>query len=285
MASSGSWIPGPLSRATTTTPRRPGCSTALRTISPRWAYSTMFRATSEIAVAISVCSVLENPPAAASSRPFCRAVTISASPVMGTRTSAATPPVSSVAVTQEVEPFLEVQRGRHALQRQAELDHGERHLRLDAHHDRLGAPQLRGIGDATDRARREGIEDVEGRHVDDDAARAEEADPHGDLVTELHEILIRQRGLDGRDQDIALLEDRYRHPLSSARQAGGRHPPASRPAGTRGAAPLPRCRLADRPPCSAAPGRCPAPRATGPPPPRVRSRSPPPPSAGPPSPS
>ena len=74
-------IPGPASRATTVTPRRPGSSTIRMTISPRRANFTMFLAISEIAVAIRVRSVAVNPARAAMSRPCCRAVTTSASRV------------------------------------------------------------------------------------------------------------------------------------------------------------------------------------------------------------
>src|SRR5206468_3004286 len=72
-------IPGPSSRATTMIPRRLFRSMPFRTIRPRSAYRTMLRASSEIAVAISVRSVGRNPSAAASSRPFWRAKTMSTS--------------------------------------------------------------------------------------------------------------------------------------------------------------------------------------------------------------
>ena len=57
------------------------------TTSPRSANFTMLRVTSEMAVAMSVWSVAENPTRAAISRPFWRATTTSASLDTGTRTT------------------------------------------------------------------------------------------------------------------------------------------------------------------------------------------------------
>src|SRR5207249_5346216 len=77
-------IPGPSSRATMTMPGRPSTSSWLSTISPVAAYSMMLRASSEIAVAITVRSLPANPSAAARARPRCRAVTMSAEELIGT---------------------------------------------------------------------------------------------------------------------------------------------------------------------------------------------------------
>src|SRR5512144_875730 len=102
----------------------------------------MLRAGSEIAVATSVCSVRDSPRAAASSRPFWRAVTMSASPSIGTwvSTPIAAPPRRLAA--REREPLLEVERRRDAVEREAELHHRERDLGLDPHHHRPRAAQL-----------------------------------------------------------------------------------------------------------------------------------------------
>ena len=62
-------MPGPLSRATTRMPSRPPLSRTIESsTSPRVAYVVMLRATSEIAVASSVWSVLVSSRRAASSR-------------------------------------------------------------------------------------------------------------------------------------------------------------------------------------------------------------------------
>src|ERR1700740_1167115 len=97
----------------------------------------MLRAISEIASAIIVWSVLENPVAAASSRPFWRAATMSPSCSIGTVTSGCTWAPRSREGADVGEPFLEVERRRHALQREAELHHREGDLGLDADDDRV----------------------------------------------------------------------------------------------------------------------------------------------------
>src|SRR5438309_312678 len=72
------------------TPSRSPFMTVRSAISPRLAYIRMLRAISEMAAAMTVWSPLENPASAASSRPFCRALTTSTSDVIGTSSSSAT---------------------------------------------------------------------------------------------------------------------------------------------------------------------------------------------------
>src|SRR5437867_1068196 len=129
----------------------------------------MLRVSSEIAVAINVRSIGANPNAAANSRPFWRAKTTSASertgidvspgkstPAPAFRRGAAGRPSDATARRrspptglpflahpfrlgiQEGQPFFQVERGVDVLQREAQLHHGERDLRLDADDDRLG---------------------------------------------------------------------------------------------------------------------------------------------------
>src|SRR2546421_3815991 len=152
-------------------------------ISPRLAYIKMLRAISEMAAAMAVWSPLENPASAASSRPFCRALTTSTSDVTATSSSSATgaptgtPSLHTVEALpalpiQKGEPLLEVERGRDAFERQAELHHREGDLGLDADDHRFGAAQPRHVRDVAQRADGEGIHDIEGRHVDDHTAGA-----------------------------------------------------------------------------------------------------------------
>src|SRR5256885_10267959 len=105
----------------------------------------MLRASSEIAVAITARSVVGKPHWDASSRPFWRAETMSASESMGTRTSSAmSANLMVVALRLAVkvrEALFQVQRGRHALEREPELDHRQGHLPLDPHADALHATQ------------------------------------------------------------------------------------------------------------------------------------------------
>src|SRR5256885_12148921 len=132
--------------------RSPSASPRKR-ISPRLAYIKMLRAISEMAAAMTVWSPLENPASAASSRPFCRALTTSTSDVIATSSSSATgaptgtPSLHTVEALpalpiQKGEPLLEVERGRDAFERQAELHHRERHLGLDRKSTRLNSSHL-----------------------------------------------------------------------------------------------------------------------------------------------
>src|SRR2546428_801158 len=146
----------------------------------------MLRAISEMAAAITVWSPLENPASAARSRPRCRAVTTSTSAAMGISSSSATIEASRSArsalgaelrlVVEEQEAFLEIQRGEHALEREAELDHGERNLGLNPDDHGLRAAQPRHVGDVPERTYGERIHHVERRDVDDHAPGPEAPD-------------------------------------------------------------------------------------------------------------
>src|SRR6059058_1237393 len=148
-------------------------------ISPRLAYIRMLRAISEMAAAITVWSPLENPASAARSRPRCRAVTTSTSAAMGISKSSPTVDASRSAAldselgldVEERQAFLQVEGGRHALERQPELHHRERDLGLDAHDHRFRTTQPRHVRDVAQRANGERIHHVERRDVHDDSAR------------------------------------------------------------------------------------------------------------------
>src|SRR5207253_9312685 len=136
----------------------------------------MFRASSEMAVATTARSVDGNPHCDASSRPFWRAATTSVSQSMETRTSSAmsanflivVPPLA----VEIREALFEVQRGRDAFQGEAQLDHREGHLRLDADDDGLGAAQPDHVRHVPLRPGRERAEQVPRGAVHDDVARA-----------------------------------------------------------------------------------------------------------------
>src|SRR3989442_7578458 len=114
----------------------------------------MFRASSEMAVATTARSVERNPHCDASSRPFWRAITMSASRSMGTRTSSAMSAdltFRALALAVEVRQALfQVQRGRDPLERKAQFDHGEGHLRLDPHDDGLRPAEPDHVGDVAE---------------------------------------------------------------------------------------------------------------------------------------
>src|SRR5438132_8105417 len=179
----------------------------------------MFRASSEIAVATTARSVTYSPHCAASSRPFWRAVTMSTSEPTVTRTStgiaAAFTPGCPSRPAEVRESLLEVERGRHAFEREPELDHRERDLRLDADDDRLRTAQPNHVSHVAESPGGKRINHVERRDVDDDPARAEMSDLLDQDVTQLLQILVREGRLNGRDQVGALLEDGDLHGSSS----------------------------------------------------------------------
>src|SRR6059058_5376679 len=213
-------------------------------ISPRLAYIRMLRAISEMAAAITVWSPLENPTSAA--------MGISkSSPTVDASRSAALDSELGLDV-EERQAFLQVEGGRHALERQPELHHRERDLGLDAHDHRFRTTQPRHVRDVAQRANGERIHHVERRDVHDDSARPKPSYALDQRLTQLREIGVRQRRLDGRDQVVTLLQNRNFHappvdgvvcrltPSESAL-------PAARPCSP-AAAPPPRCPPADRPP-------------------------------------
>src|SRR5262245_38174746 len=103
----------------------------------------MLRATSEIAVASSVWSVLVSSSFEAIARASCRAVTTSASDSIGITDSWSSATVAGLlpGPRQQREPLLEVERGEHVLEAHAQLHHRERDLRLDPDDHRLRTPQ------------------------------------------------------------------------------------------------------------------------------------------------
>src|SRR5438445_7420286 len=137
-------------------------ATRMRT-SPRLAYSRIFRATSEMAVAMTVWSPRVKPWAAANSRPFARAWTMSTSEAIGRRSSSATSAALPCSGVEKRQALLEIEGGHDPFERQPQLDHGERHFRLDAHDHGLRPPEPRHVGDVPERAHRERVHDVHRR--------------------------------------------------------------------------------------------------------------------------
>src|SRR5438093_10951667 len=214
-----------------TPPWRSPFVTPLSATSPRLAYMRMLRAISDIAAAITVWSPLENPASAARSRPRCRAVTTSTSAAIGISRSSATLDPSRSPLDAELhlpveerQTLLEIERGRDALERQAELHHRERNLGLNPDDHGFRPPQPRHVGDVAQRPDRERIHHVERRDVDDHAPGPEASDALDQRFPQLREVGVRERGLDGRDQVVALLQDRAFH-TPSVDGVGGRLPP------------------------------------------------------------
>src|SRR5712692_6324540 len=154
MALGTSGIPGPSSRATIMMPFRPAFWAGLSRISPVLAYSRMLRASSEIAVAITVKSLPLKPKREASARPSWRAATMSAADRMGTVITTDRPMSSPGAASSPLgmrsagllhlievsEPLLEVEGGGNVLKGEAELDHRKGYFGLDSHDHRVCTP-------------------------------------------------------------------------------------------------------------------------------------------------
>src|SRR5262245_29885412 len=130
-------------------------------ICPCLAWSTILRATSEIAVAISVRSAPEKPSSIAKARPFWRAITMSDAEVIGTRVSLSMGQFSLVRAVKVGKSLFQIQRCANPLQRQPELHHCKRDIRLDADNHRLRPPQPKHVRDRPQRARGKRINDIE----------------------------------------------------------------------------------------------------------------------------
>src|SRR5689334_11495791 len=127
-------------------PRRSLSTRGDKIISPRRAYSTILRATSEMAVAIMVSSLPEKPNCSASARPCCRAVTISASELMEMcRSTDATRPTLGLLVEVD-QAFFQVQSGGNSFQHESELNHGKGHIRRNADDNGFRAAQFEHMG-------------------------------------------------------------------------------------------------------------------------------------------
>src|SRR5918998_2472069 len=104
----------------------------------------MLRATSEMAVASRVWSVVVSSSPAASSRARWRAVTTSMSDSIAMRSSTSGATVARPLLSHEQgQALLEVERGEDVLEVHAELHHGEGDLGLDADDHGLRAAQSR----------------------------------------------------------------------------------------------------------------------------------------------
>jgi hypothetical protein len=128
------------------------------------------------------------------------------------------PPHPSV---EHAERLVEVERRMERLEVQVELHHRDRNVRLDPDDHGLCAPQPGGDGDRAERARDEGIDDVQCSDVDDEPACALVADPLRQLVAEGEDLAVAEVGLDRGDQVIALTKDRDRR-LSAQASASSR---------------------------------------------------------------
>src|ERR1700757_1432922 len=167
----------------------------------------MFRAISEIAVAIMVTSVTENPRSSASWWPALRASTMSSGLSMLTTMSPATIAPDRRFATQQAKALFEIQRGVHVVERQPQLDHGKSHLWLQTHDHSVCAAQPGHMRDGPQRSGGEGIHHIDGGDIDDDALRAEPADSLHQVVPKPFGLGVGQCGLHRCDENRALFQD------------------------------------------------------------------------------
>src|SRR5436189_4940471 len=139
-------------------------------ISPSLAWSTMLRATSEMAAATRVTSVPSNPSLIASLRPSWRAVTISIFELIATRCSFPMFNVPLGVLIQIGQAFLQIEGRPHAFQRQAQLHHGKGNIRLNADDHGFGSTQFEHMGDGPKGACGKGIDDIKHGDINDDPA-------------------------------------------------------------------------------------------------------------------
>src|SRR2546425_1555883 len=226
----------------------------------------ILRATSDIAVAITVGRLPFSPISLAISRPASRAFTTSASELMSTLTSSAslTRLNSSRLEIQLCKTLFEIQCGRNPFQCEAKLYHRECNFGLDADDHGLRPPQSDHVGESAQSLRSKGVHDVERCDVDNNAAGAEFPHAVRQFIPKLKEILIGESRLNGRDEVTALFEDRNSHPVRLSLLAARFRTPASgyrcfqafpaRPC-NRAAVLLPRFPPANRRRCSFSRGR------------------------------
>src|SRR5919109_1991904 len=183
----------------------------------------MLRATSEIAVASSVWSVLDSSSRDAIARACWRAVTTSASDSIGITDAWSSATIAGLLPRprEQREPLLEVERRHHVLEGHAELHHGEGDLGLDPDDHGRGAAQPGHACDPLQRPRHERVHHVQRRDVDDDPARAVARDLRHHVVLELEHVRVRQGRLDRGDQERPLLEDRDSHYCTTAASTPG----------------------------------------------------------------
>ena len=179
----------------------------------------MLRATSEIAVASSVWSVLVS----SSSRRH-RARPLAGGDDVGvgldrdhaTRAHPPPSPASFRGRWSSASPSSRSSAVSTSSKLMPELHHRERHLGLDADDHGLGAAQAGHARDPLQRPRDERVHDVERGDVDDDPARPVARDLRHHVVAQLQDVGVGQRRLDRGDQERPLLEDRDGHVLHAA---------------------------------------------------------------------
>src|SRR5215217_4320457 len=119
----------------------------------------MLRLISEIAVAMRVASVRENPRRVASARASARAATRSASALISTTTSSSICRLCPEPV-EDGEGLVEIEGRSERCKVEVEMGHRDRNIGLDPDNDRLGAAKAGGDCQRSKRSREEGVDHV-----------------------------------------------------------------------------------------------------------------------------
>src|SRR5262245_26186195 len=129
-------IPGPLSSKTSRSPRRASLLRASSLTDPPPPWSSVLRASSLAAVTILVWSTRPSPCATAQSRVACRTRTTSSDDridIVSSLTTAINVLPLRAGVLKRPHAFLDVERGAHARQREAQFDERDGHRRAHPH--------------------------------------------------------------------------------------------------------------------------------------------------------
>src|SRR6266567_1336146 len=114
---------------------------------------------------------------------------------------------------QKRKTFFQVQRGSYTGQIGAEPDQRKCDFWLDANNDCFRAAQADHLRNVTQSTSCKRVHHVERGDIDDHAPRTELAHLLDDAIPQQHQVRITERGLDGSNEILALLENRHLHDL------------------------------------------------------------------------
>src|SRR6266704_979909 len=115
---------------------------------------------------------------------------------------------------QESKTFFQVQRGSYTGQVGAEPDQRKCDFWLDPNDYCFRTAQADHLRDVTQGTSCKRVHHVERGDVDDHATRTELAHLLDDAIPQQHQVRITERGLDGSNEILALLENRHLHDLT-----------------------------------------------------------------------
>ncbi len=209
-ASCRSAMPGPSSSKCMRRPVRPAWSSSSQRMRPPPPWTRVLRDSSLAAVMTLVWSTSENRSLPHNARTAWRHSTMCCSDSRGR-----VPEVSSAKrglpadAAQQFHAALHIERGAHAVQRQAKFHEGDGHGRLHADHDRMCRENARDAGNAAEHPAHERIHDLQSGDVDHHACGTGVGDARGEVFLQGEGGVVLHVQLDGDQQGVAHAEDRY----------------------------------------------------------------------------